>query len=562
MSKEPTYEELLMQVSALKNQVKYLSEHTERVEKQNEKLTENKKQLSKENKNLTEENKQLLSEIKQLTIDYNWALEQLKLSKKKIYGASAEKIAADYGQISFFNEAEAERTPMLPEPKIEDVVRKSHKKKKRGAKEIYKNLEVVEKIYELSKEEQICPKCDSEMTFMRWEIKNEIKIIPAQAQLIVHKKAVYVCKNCDKNGIEGSFKTAESTPSLIEKSLVSPSLMAWIMNQKFCLALPLYRQEQELKCMGINLSRQTMSNWMITGARLLKPLYDDLHQNLVSRSILHADETTLEVLNLSDRDKPLNAYMWVYRTSRCEEHPVVLYDYEEGRSGDYAKDFLKGFSGYLHCDGWSGYDKVEHIKRVGCLVHLRRYFANALEVQEDKRDYSTDAGKGFLLIEKIFKAERVDPDKPSEKTKYTEAEIAEIRKTVQPQLLKDFFDFCEEYQGRGLSKSLTGTAVNYALNQKETFMSFLDDPKLELSNNAAERAVKPFVIGRRNFLFCNTPNGANSSAIIYSIIETAKENGLKPFEYLEFLFENIRLGNDVTELLPWGERISENLRLK
>lgn len=207
---------------------------------------------------------------------------------------------------------------MLPEPKVEDVVRKSHKKKKRSAKEIYKNLEVVEQIYELPKEELICPKCDSEMTFMRWEIKNEIKIILAQAQLIVHKKAVYVCKNCDKNGIDGSFKTAESTPSLIEKSLVSPSLMAWIMNQKFCLALPLYRQEQELRRMGVNLSRQTMSNWVIAGARLLKPLYDALHQNLLARSILHADETVLEVLNLPDRDKPLNAYMWVYRTSRFE----------------------------------------------------------------------------------------------------------------------------------------------------------------------------------------------------------------------------------------------------
>lgn len=142
MAKEPGYEELLMQNSLLKKQNKYLSEHTERVEKQNEKLTENKKQLLKENKNLTEENKQLLSEIKQLTIDYNWALEQLKLSKK-MYGASAEKIAEDYGQINFFNEAEAERTPMLPEPKIEDVVKKSHKKKKRSTKEIYKNLEVL-----------------------------------------------------------------------------------------------------------------------------------------------------------------------------------------------------------------------------------------------------------------------------------------------------------------------------------------------------------------------------------------------------------------------------------
>ncbi len=555
MAKELTYEELLMQNSLLKKQNKYLSEHTARVEKQNEKLTKTQKQLS-------EENKQLTAEIKQLTIDYNWALEQLKLSKKKIYGASAEKIAADYGQISFFNEAEAERTPMLPEPKVEDIIRKPHKKKKRSTKEMYKNLEVVEKIYELPKEELVCPKCDSEMTFMRWRIKNEIEIVPAQVKLIVHKEAVYVCKECDKNGIEGSFKYAKSVPSLIEKSLVSPSLMAWIMNQKFCLALPLYRQEQELKRMGANLSRKTMSNWTIAGAKLLKPLYDALHQNLLARSILHADETVLEVLNLPDRDKPLDAYMWVYRTSRLEGQPIILYDYEEGRSGDYAVAFLKGFSGYLHCDGWGGYNKVEHIKRVGCLVHLRRYFLNALEVQEDKKDYSTDAGKGFLLIEKIFKAERVNPDKPSEKTKYTEAEIAEIRKTVQPQLLKDFFDFCEEYQGKGLPKNLTGIAVNHALNQKDTFMTFLEDPKLELSNNAAERAVKPFVIGRKNFLFCNTPNGANSSAVIFSIIETAKENGLKPFEYLEFLFENIRLGNDVAELVPWSEKIPEKIHIK
>ncbi len=548
MAKKPTYEELLMQNSLLKKQNKYLSEHTERVEKQNEKLTE--------------ENKLLNAEIKQLTIDYNWVLEQLKLSKKKMYGASAEKIAKDYGQISFFNEAEAERTPMLPEPKAEDVVRKNNMKKKRGIKDIYKNLEILEKEYDLSDDEKICGKCGSEMTFLRWETKNEIKIIPARAQLIVHKKAVYVCKNCDKNGIDGTFKNAEWEPSLIEKSLVSPSLMAWIMNQKFCLALPLYRQEQELRRIGINLSRQTMSNWMIAGARLLKPLYDALHKNLVSRNILHADETTLEVLNLSDRDKPLNAYMWVYRTSRNEKGPIILYDYQEGRSGDYAKNFLKDFSGYLHCDGWGGYDKVEHIKRVGCLVHLRRYFLNALEIQEDKKDYSTDAGKGFLLTEKIFEAEKIDPEKPAEKSKYSEEEIAEIRKNIQPKLLKEFFDFCEEYQGRGLPKSVTGAAVNYALNQKNTFMTFLENPKLELSNNAAERAVKPFVIGRKNWLFCNTAGGAKSSALIYSIIETAKDNGLKPFEYLEFLFENIRGGNDVAELMPWGGNIPENIKMK
>lgn len=554
MEKKLTYEELLMQNSLLKKQNKYLSEHTARVEKQNEKLAETQKQLS-------EENKQLTAEIKQLTINYNWLLEQLKLSKKNKYGASAETVAEEYEQINLFNEAEAERTAFKPEPAAEDVVKKVRNKKK-SVKDKYKNLEVKEIIHTLSDEEKTCVKCGSEMSFVRYDISHKIKIIPAKAILEVHKTEVYACKECDKNGTEGSFKTARSEPSLIEKSLVTPSLMAYILNQKFCLGLPLYRQEQELKRMGIDLSRQTMSNWVIAGARLLKPLYDKLHTDLVSRNILHADETSLEVLNLSDRDKPLNAYMWVYRTSRFEEYPIVLYDYKEGRSGNYAKDFLKGFCGYLHCDGWGGYDKVENIKRVGCWAHVRRKFYDALKIQPDPKDHSTIAGQAFEIIESLFRAERTDPDRPAEISEYSLEEIAEARKNIQPKILDEFFEFCNKNQGGSLPKSLTGTAINYALNQKETLMTFLEDPRLELTNNAAERAVKSFVIGRKNWLFCNTAGGANSSAVIYSIIETAKENGLKPFEYLEFLFENIRMGNDITEFMPWSEKITENIKIK
>ena len=398
--------------------------------------------------------------------------------------------------------------------------------------------------------------------FMRYEISHKIKIIPAKAILEVHKTEVYVCKECDKNGTEGSFKTAKSEPSLIAKSLATPSFLAYILNQKFCLGLPLYRQEQELRRMSIYLSRQTMANWVIAAAKMLKPLYDKLHKNLVSRKILHADETSLEVLKLPNRDVPLNAYMWVYRTSRFEDLPIVLYDYQEGRSGSYAKNFLKGFSGYLHCDGWTGYDKVENIKRVGCWAHVRRKFYDALKIQADSKDYSTAAGQAFKIIEKLFEAERISPDKPSEISKYPLEKIAEIRKNISTEILDEFFDFCDKHQGVSLPKSLTGTAITYALNQKETLKTFLENPKLELSNNAAERAVKPFVIGRKNWLFCNTAGGADSSAIIYSIIETAKENGLKPYDYLEFLFENVRLGNDVAELVPWSERITENLRIE
>lgn len=527
----PTHEELLAQNNYLKNHAKYQA--TQLAKKQN----------------------------KELEINYNWILEQLKLSKRQKFGSSAESIIEGYEQINLFNEAEAERTAFKPEPTVEEVIKKSSKSKKKSIKDRYKNLEIEEIIHTLSDDEKICNSCGSEMSFMRYNISHKIKIIPAKAILEVHKTEVYVCKECDKNGTEGSFKTAKSEPSLIEKSLATSSLIAYILNQKFCLGVPLYRQEQELRRMSIYLSRQTMANWVIAAAKMLKPLYDKLHKKLVVRKILHADETTLEVLKLPNRDTPLNAYMWVYRTSRFEDYPIVLYDYEEGRSGSYPKKFLEDFEGYLHCYGWSGYNKVENIKRVDCWVHVRRKFYDALKIQAGPKDYSTIAEQAFLMIEKLFEAERISPDKPAELTEYPLEKIAEVRKSVSTKILDEFFEFCDKHQGVSLPKSLTGTAITYALNQKETLMTFLEGPKLELSNNAVERAVKPFVISRKNFLFCNTPNGANSSAVIFSIIETAKENGLKPFEYLEFLFENIRLGNDVTELVPWGERITSDLNI-
>lgn len=536
MKNMPTYEELLAQNSALKKQVKYLGNQTEKVEKKYE-------QAQSEIKNLTLQNKELIA-------NYNWILEQLKLSKKKIYGSSAEKIAEDYGQLNLFNEAELERQPLEPEPKLEEITYKRRKSKKRNQEKIYGDLPIEEIVYDIPEEEKICEKCGSDMSFMKYEIRKELKIVPAKVSVVEHKKAVYVCKNCDKNGIEANFKTAKGVPALIEKSLASPSMLAYIMNQKFTNAMPLYRQEQEFKRMGVNLTRQTMANWMIKGANLLRPIYEEMRRELVSKQFLHADETPLEVLNEPGKEPSAKSYMWVYKTGQFEGNPIVLYDYEVGRSGEFAKKFLSGFSGYLHCDGWTGYDKVGNAKRCGCWAHLRRYFLNALEVQEDKTDYSTIAGQGFLMIQEIFALEKVDPKKPGEKRKYTLEETAEIREKKSPDKVKEFFEFCEENQGRTLPKSMTGRAITYALNQRATLEAFLENPKIELTNNSAERAIKPFVIGRKNWLFCNTPDGAKASAIIYSIIETAKANNLNPQAYLEQIFEKLQQGCAPTECMP------------
>ena len=530
MVKEPTYEELLAQNSALKKQTKYLAEKVDKLEKINQHY-----------------------------------LEQLKLSKKKIFGASSEQMTEGYEQLNLFNEAESERTPLLPEPKIEEVIVPSHKrKKKRNFEEKYGDLPVEEVVYEILDEEKVCEKCGSEMTFMKYEIRRELKIIPAQVKVVEHKKAVYVCKECDKNGIEANFKTAESTPALLEKSLVSPSLLAHIMYQKFCNAMPLYRQEQDLKRMGIQISRQTMANWVIAGAKLLQPLYEKMHEILFKESILHADETPLEVLCEPNRPAVTKSYMWLYRTGNHADTSIVLYDYREGRSGDYAKKFLTGFSGYLHCDGYSGYNKLEDVKRVGCWSHVRRKFFEALEAQSNKVDFSTVAGQGFLYVEKLFSLEHVDYKKPLESNHLSLADISEIREKQSKKLLSEFFSWAESEYEKNLPQSLVGKALSYAINQKSTLLTFLENSKLELTNNRAERSIKPFVIGRKNWLFCNTPGGANSSAIVYSMIEAAKENNLKPYDYLVWLFEKIRSRQtqNIDDLLPWCEDLPKNLKLK
>ena len=243
------------------------------------------------------------------------------------------------------------------------------------------------------------------------------------------------------------------------------------------------------------------------------------------------------------------SYMWVYKTGQFEGNPIVLYDYEVGRSGEFAKKFLSGFSGYLHCDGWTGYDKAENAKRCGCWAHLRRYFLNALDVQEDKTDYSTIAGQGLLMIQEIFALEKIDLKNPREKRKYTLEETAEIREKNSADKIKEFFKFCEENQGRTLPKSLTGRAISYALNQRKALETFLENPKIELTNNSAERAIKPFVIGRKNWLFCNSEAGTQASSIIYSIIETAKANNINPYDRLEQIFISIQQGVDTIKSL-------------
>jgi len=270
---------------------------------------------------------------------------------------------------------------------------------------------------------------------------------------------------------------------------------------------------------------------------------------------LHADETNLESVCEPDRPAQTDSYMWVYRTSGCDA-PLVLYDYQIGRAGSYAKTYLQGFKGYLHTDGWGGYHQLEdnRVTLCGCWAHARRKFNEALAVCADKAN--SPEAKGEAFCNALFEIERTE-------TKMSASERYDLRQKESKPLTEEFFAWAAQQTGKSLPQSLLGKALTYAQNQKKYLLTFLEDGRLELSNNRAERLIRPFVIGRKNWLFCNTPAGARSSAVIYSIVETAKENGLIPYAYLEYVIEQIQRykTEPIEALLPWAVEIPQSCRL-
>ena len=485
----------------------------------------------------------------------HWYIEQLKLRQHAKFGSSSEKAVDDQIAIAdvfsdLFNEAEALREPLAVEPE-ETTVIPEHKRKrsKRGSK--FNDLPVETITYELTDEEKVCNTCGAPLSEMKKEIRKELQIIPAQVKVIEHVTYVYSCRKCDKEGLGGFIKHAKSPKSLIPKSVVSPSVMAYILNQKYTNAMPLYRQEQEFKRYGVEITRQDLSNWTLKGAALLKPLFEQLKKELFSNPLLHADETTLEVLNEPGRKATAKSYEWLYRTTKNAAHPVIIYDYQIGRSGEYVKSFLKDWKGtYLHCDGYSGYKKLENITLCGCLVHAKRKFHEAWLAGQSNEDAKT----GENYIQRLFALE-----KKADELQYTLDERLVLRKTESKKVLNAFYAWIGEIAPKTLPQSLLGKAITYAQNQKEYLSNFLRDGRIQLSNNLAEQSIKMFVIGRKNWLFSNTQNGATSSSMIYSIIQTAIANNLKPMHYLQYIFEQIQLKQDlqISELLPWSENIPE-----
>ena len=483
-------------------------------------------------------------------------MEALRLARHKQFGASSEKSEDTLmEQLSFlFNEAEVFSAAQKEEENVTVVAaHKRHKKHEYTLDNIPEGIETKQVEHRLEGADLICPQCGDTMTEIGKEVVRTMEIIPAQTIVREDIYYTYACKTCSESADEGCETPVAKAPrekNIIPGSFATPEAIAHIMTQKFVMGSPLYRQEQEINRQGIQLSRQTMSNWILKATEdYLTPVYKQLHKELLKRDVLHADETTLQVLHEPGKAPQSESYMWLYRTSGDTDKPIVLYEYQPGRGAKHPKEFLAGYKGYLHTDGYAGYhDLGKDITVVGCWAHLRRKFDEAAKSLPKGKVKGSSASQGLAYCNLLFGIEQEIAEKP------TDQRYDERLKQAKP-VLDAMLSWANSRTAA--PKSALGKAFHYLKEQWPYLTNYLKDGRLEISNNRAERSIKRFVIDRKNFLFANTPKGATGSAIMFSLIQTAIENGLDPYKYLTWLLKQAKdadLTNEqvIQSLLPWN----------
>lgn len=519
------------------------------------------KQLEKELAESRAANAELNNSIEKLNHQIENLTEIILQMRHDKFGPSSEKtVKPDDGgtQLSLFNEAEVEADATVAEPFKANAKGKVTARKKRVRDEqIIGDLPIEEVILELPDEDLVCKQCGGKLKPVGREyVREELQYIPAQLKKIVYIKMTYECPACKHTDRPFMIKTI-APPSLMNHSLASPSSVAYVMYLKYVQAVPLYRQEKEWERMGIMLSRATMANWVIRCTEeYLMPVTDYLRRKLISRDIIHADETPVQVLKEEGRKPQSKSYMWVYRTGNDGQNQIVLFDYQPSRSGDNAAAFLKDFKGYVHTDGYSGYNSLKEVTRCGCWAHLRRKFYEAIPPGKQNKSEESYAEIGVGYCNRLFHIEEELQDLSPEERYIKRLEL-------EKPVLEAFWSWLDTVAA--LRGSKLAKAVTYALNQKPFMENYLLDGRCSISNNAAENAIRPFVTGRKNWLFADTPKGADASAAVYSIVETAKANNIDVYLYLEMLLGNMvdwdHTDEFMEDMMPWSEFMQEVCRV-
>ncbi len=480
-------------------------------------------------------------QIDQLSQQYHQLLEQFRIAQQKQFGQSSE---TSTDQLGLFNEAEQTLVEDDAEVEQETLTYTRNKPKRKPLPEDLPRDTIV---HDIAESEKTCDCCGHDLHQMGEDKSEQLEFIPASIKVIEHIRPKYSCRHCEQQGTEVVIKIAPVPPTPIPKSFATASLLAQIITSKYQYALPLYRQESLFKQYRIELSRKTMADWMIKSSNLLTPIYQRLKEMQLQQTVIHADETPLKVVY----EEKSRCYMWVYCTGTDspaddpdQNYPpnIVLYDYQASRSGQCAKDYLQGYEGYLQVDGYRAYEQTE-ATLVGCFAHARRKFIEAQRLQAKGK-----TGKADWAVNHIRKLYRIETEIKDMNPQERQA----VRQQQAKPLLQQFKTWLDKSALQVPPKSAVGKAIAYSLGQWHKLERYLEDGHLNIDNNRAERAVKPFVIGRKNWLFSNTANGAQASAILYSLIETAKANGLIPFDYIKHLLDELSKQPDCFDhLLPW-----------
>jgi transposase len=516
--------------------------------------------IEQENKSLKESlHNNIISyekKVKELENENMLLEEKLRLALFRRFGKATEKFIGK-GQIPLFESAE-QKPPEEAEDK--KVTVKSYNRSPKGRKPIDEKIPRVVEIIDIKEEDKHCA-CGYDLVYIGEDVTERLVIIPEQVYVLQYHIKKYACKNCEGSGDEEkkAVRTGKVPANIMSGSIATPALLSYILVKKYADSLPFYRQEAGFGRIGVDISRQDMSNWQMKGYKKILPLLELLKNHIKSGEVIQMDETPMEVMEKAEGKRAAhNAYMWLAKGGPPGK-PVVWYEYNENRASENVIPFLKGFSGYLQTDGWSSYNtalkQYPHVVHVGCFAHVRRRFFEAMKVAQGAGNTSGGtAAEALSYIKGLYTVEQ-DLREKEKLLLITKGELLEERQWRCNPILKGFNKWLEKQSEEILPTSELGKAIKYARNQWPTLIHYLDHEELTPDNNGAERAVRPFVIGRKNWVMSGSPEGARSSCAFFTLIESAKANKRNPYEYLKGVFEwaadNGETGN-WEHVLPWN----------
>ena len=532
--------------------------------------------LELRNRELMDTNKALLATIEDLrtllkkTTEQNEILQQqVDYLTKKLFGTSSEKRRHESeGQMSLFDEVEQEADSDEPEPECLDIPNEPRKRKPRTKKaEMIRGIRIEEVVEPLTDEQKICGICGTEMKpGGKKYLYDELVFQPAKVYILRHYGETAYCPTCKVEGDKNNIVTARpKRNALIPGSWASKSVVSYAMYEKYANAVPLYRQEKDWLQYGVPLSRAVLARWIMQcSEKYFTPMYDYFHRKLLERQFLMADETRTQVLKEPNRSPETDSFVWLFRTGEDGGPPIILYGYTETRAKYNAEEFLKGFSGYLMTDGYQGYN-IPGIRRTNCWDHVRRYFVDAIPKGKEM-DFSHPAVQGVQYCDKLSWYERY-----AREHHFTAEQRYEYRLKKEAPILEVFWSWLDRQNP--IKNSRMEKAVIYTRNRKPFLDVYLEDGRCSFSNNLSENAIRPFCVGRRNWLFSDTPKGATASATVYTMVEMAKAYDLNIRDYLEFLLEQQPSkdmpDDELDHFAPWNEQVkarcgngrTENVRL-